>query len=299
MPPTGVGAVTVDPSLRRLAVALVLMSACVLSLNGVIVRNVEAASAWQIIFWRSSGLALGMTFLFVARHRARARIELRRAGRTALATGPIMGLASVCFIQSITHTTVANTLFTLSSVPLFAAVLGRVILGERVRRATWAAIAAAMVGIAVMVVDGFGAGTLLGNVLALATAVLFASFVIALRIGRDVDMLPAVCIGALVAAGLGGLAAHDLAPPLHDILLCLAWGGFLSCLGHGLFTFASRHLAAAELSLLALAEFVLGPVWVWLAVGEVPTALSLAGGLVVIVAIAARSLAELARTKGA
>ncbi len=279
-------------ALYRRGVLLVLLSAVVLSLNGLVLRIIDDATAWQVIFYRSAALSVAMFVLFLLRHRRRAAIELRRAGRSALAAGPIMGVASVCFILSLSNTTVANTLFTLSSVPLFAAVLAWLVLGERVARRTWVAMAVAMAGIAVMVADGFGSGTLFGNVMALATSVLFACFVVALRRGRDVDMTLAVCVGGAVSMLIGGLVAEHLELSLRDMLLCLVWGGVLSCFGHSLFTFASRHVPAADLTLVALAEFVLGPLWVWWGVAEVPTALTLAGGAIVLAAIASRALAE-------
>ncbi len=271
---------------RRGALLLVL-AACVLSLNGLVLRHIEDASAWQILFWRASALTLAMSCLFVVRHRGRALAELRRAAPSALIAAPFAGIASVTFIHSLTNTTVANTLFTLSAVPLFAAVLGWLILKEPVNRPTWLAIAVAMAGIGLMVADGFGGGGMFGNVMALATAVLFACYVIALRHGRRVDMLPSVCIAGIIAASIGAIVADDLVLSPRDIALCLLWGGVLSCAGHALFTLGSRFVPAAEMSLISLTEFVLGPLWVWLVVDEVPGALTLAGGGVVLVAIVA------------
>ncbi|MFQ5958930.1 MAG: DMT family transporter [Alphaproteobacteria bacterium] len=296
----GGGAVTeaeVSAAHYRRSAVLVVLAACVLSLNGLVLRHIEDASAWQILFWRAGALTVAMSCLFVVRHRGRAMAELRRAAPSALVAGPFAGLASVAFIQSLTHTTVASTLFTLSAVPLFTAVLGWLILEERVSRTTWLAIAAAMAGIAVMVADGVGSGTLFGNVMALATAVLFAVYVIALRRGRSVDMLPSVCVAGVIAALIGAAVAGDLGLSLRDTVLCLVWGGVLSCAGHALFTLGSRFVPAAEISLLSLTEFVLGPLWVWLVVDEVPGTLTLAGGAVVLAAIVAWSHDHMRRVR--
>lgn len=276
----------------RRAVGFVLMSSCLLSFNGLILRQIDDASAWQVIFYRSAALGVAMSLLFVFRHRRRALHEFRRAGINAMLAGALIGLAGVCFIQALSHTTVANTLFTLSSVPMFAAVFAWAILGERVRRATWIAIGVSMVGIAVMVADGFGSGTVIGNLLALATAVLFALYVVALRRNSHVDMLASVCWAAFFSMSIGGIVAADLAVSLHDVVLCILWGACLSCAGHALFTLGSRHVPAAEITLIALIEMMLGPLWVWLFVDEVPGALTLAGGAVVFAAIVGWSLAR-------
>ncbi len=276
----------------RRAVGFVLMSSCLLSFNGLILRQIDDASAWQVIFYRSAALGVAMSLLFVFRHRGRALHEFRRAGISAVLAGALIGVAGVCFIQALSHTTVANTLFTLSSVPMFAAVFAWAMLGERVRRATWIAIGVSMVGIAIMVADGFGSGTVIGNLLALATAVLFALYVVSLRRNSHVDMLASVCFAALFSMSIGGIMAADLAVSLHDIVLCILWGGCLSCAGHALFTLGSRHVPAAEITLIALVEMMLGPLWVWLIVDEVPGALTLAGGAVVFAAIVGWSLAR-------
>ena len=217
---------------------LVLLSSVALSFNGLIFRTMAEATAWQISFYRSGALAAAMFGLFLIRHRGRWRVELRRSRRSALIAGPMLGLAGICFLQSLGLTTVANTMFTLSAVPLFAAVFAWVVLAERVATATWMAILVAMAGIGLMVFDGFESGTLLGNLLALATAVLFACFVVALRHGRHVDMLPAVAFGALISTAIGGVMAEHLDITLRDILICIAWGGLLSCFAHAIYTYA-------------------------------------------------------------
>ena len=279
-------------ALYRRGVLLVLGSAVTMSLNGLIFRLMDDASAWQVLFFRSSALALAMTCLFVLRHRRRTVAEFRRAGRSAVLAGPLLGLAGVCFIQALNHTTVANTLFTASSVPLFAAVFAWVFLGERVSRATWIAIGVALCGIGVMVLDGIGGGTLLGNLLALGTAVMFAIFVITLRAQRHVDMLAAVIVSALVAATIGGVMAHDLVVTTRDLLMLLAWGGGLSCFGHSLFTAASRHVPVADLTLIGMCEMIIGPFWVWLVIDETPAGLSLLGGAIVASALIGWSLSR-------
>jgi drug/metabolite transporter (DMT)-like permease len=281
-----------DRALYRRGVLLVLCSALTLSLNGLIFRLIDDATAWQVLFYRSAALAVAMTCLFALRHRHRTVAEFRRAGRSALLAGPVLGVAGVCFIQALDHTTVANTLFTASSVPLFAAVFAWVFLGERVGRATWIAIGVALCGIGVMVLEGLGGGTLLGNLLALATAVLFASFVVTLRAMRHVDMLAAVIVSALVSSAIGGFMAADFVISTRDLLMLLAWGGLLSCLGHSLFTAASRHVPAADLTLLGMSEMIIGPLWVWLAIDETPAGLSLLGGAIVASALIGWSLSR-------
>ena len=57
-----------------------------------------------------------------------------------------------------------------------------------------------------------------------------------------------------------------------------------------LYTIGSKTVPAAELTLLSLAEVVLGPFWVWLFLGETTTGYTLIGGTILLLAIAGNAL---------
>ena len=275
----------------RLALLLVIASAVANSANGLIVRSMEAAGGWQIVFYRSCFLAGALCIVFAVQSRGRVRAALRELRPWALLGSLAVAAVNTCFILSMTYTTVANTMFVLSGAPLFAALLGWIVLGETVERGVWAAMGVALAGIVVMVWDGLGAGTLLGNALALLAAFSFGSFVVVLRKGRGVNMLPVVvlgtALGGLNAAFMSGFA---LAVPFHDAALLFLWGAMLSGMVHVIFTWSSRHVPGAELTLLILIEFILSPMWVWLVVDERPSPATLIGGALVIASVASRAI---------
>jgi len=275
----------------------VLLAGTVWSLSGLFIRQLEAASHWQIIFYRSTGLVIALFVLLAVRHRGRLALVFLEAGAPAVVAGASLAAAFVGFIVSITHTTVANTLFLLAASPLLAAAVGRVVLGERVRRDTWVTMAVALLGIAVMVANGLARGTLLGNLMGLLAALGSAVFAVALRRGRQAEMLPAVCLAGIFSL-VGAAAAMDsYVLSLHDLAICLALGGCQMSLGMYLYTAGSRHVPAAELTLLSLTEVALGPFWVWLGVGEVPSLPTLAGGAVVLAAIVGHTLVGARRAR--
>ncbi len=130
--------------------------------------------------------------------------------------------------------------------------------------------------------------------MALVCALGFAGFAVIVRHNRRIDMLPTMLVSAAIIA-LVSLAVRwdDLGLTLNDLLLCLLWGGVLSGFANWMFIVASRHLVAAEVTLFMLLEFSLGPVWVWLFVGEEPTRWTILGGVLVIGAVALRAAIEL------
>ncbi|MDP7524638.1 MAG: DMT family transporter, partial [Arenicellales bacterium] len=182
--------------------------------------------------------------------------------------------------------------------PLITAVLAKIFLKEPLARATLVAIAVAMAGITIMVADGLGGGSVLGNLLALLCAFFFSLFVIFLRLGKDRNMLPATVLGGIISASIGLIGAgFDYHLELHDGLICLLWGGIIVSIVHYLFTQASRHVAGAEIMLITLIEFTLGPIWVWLGFGERPTTVAIAGGALVLGAVAGRALTLVRQTR--
>jgi drug/metabolite transporter (DMT)-like permease len=254
----------------------------------------QEAGAWQINFYRSIAFVTVILLFLIAKHRSKTLPHIRRIGRPGLVAGAMLACAGIGFLQAITNTTVANTLFTLSAIPFFTAAFAWLFLRESLRRSTLITMIFAMIGIGVMILDGLGNGSLYGNFMALLTALCFSGFAVIVRRHRDVDMLPTLLIsGSLIIAISISMRLGNLVLPLQDILLCFLLGGFLAGIGNALFITASRHLAAAELTLFMLLEFALGPIWVWMFINEVPTELTIIGGAIVILAVAMRTLFEI------
>jgi drug/metabolite transporter (DMT)-like permease len=278
---------------------MVLVAGAGMSLGGLFIRSIDAADEWQILFWRSLGIVAALLIFIALRSRGRVAAVFREAGAMAAVAGLCLATGFTFFVFSIVHTTVANTLFMLSAGPFIAAVLGRVILGEAVRRATWVAMAGAVTGIALMLGGGLATGDLFGNLMGLGAATAFAGFAVALRRGRGTDMMPATCLaglfGAIAAGSVILVAGGGFVVSGKDLMLCLTYGSF--AIGGSLivFTLGSRFVPAAELALLSLTEVVLGPVWVWLAFSEIPSLPTLLGGAILLLAIAGQALSGIRR----
>ena len=283
-----------DPRYVR-GIVLVMLAGVFWSLAGILIRSVEAATDWQILFIRSSALSLLLICILAARHRSRMVGEFRAVGWTGVAGGLCLGTAFTGFVFALNHTTIANAVFILSASPFVTAPLAWLVLGERVRQGTWIAMAAAVVGVGVMVVAGVSTGALFGNMMALLAVFGFAGFAVALRRGRQTDMLPAVCLAGIFSAIAAAAMVESFAVSPRDLLLCAAMGVVQLGIGLILFVGGSRHVPAAELALLSLTEVILGPIIVWVGIGEVPGAFTLAGGAIVLAAIAGHALSGMRR----
>jgi drug/metabolite transporter (DMT)-like permease len=175
---------------------------------------------------------------------------------------------------------------------LLAALMARAVLREPVRWNTWLALLAALAGVGVMVGDSLSAHGLAGSLLALLCAACFATHKVVLRTRPDIDMVPTVVVAGVISAVITLPLAWPFTAPASEV----PWLAFLGIvqlgLGLVLFTIGLRYLPVAQAGLIALLETVLGPLWVWLAIGETPSTAGLAGGAIVLGALAANTLLE-------
>jgi DME family drug/metabolite transporter len=282
------------PSAYVSGIILIVSATFFLSLAGVIVRALSV-DEWNIVFWRSLFMMLTMLVVLAVMKRGRVASAFREAGRAGFYAGIAIGLAIICYIFSISRTTVANTLVLVAAAPLFAALLGTVMLKERVAVRTWLAIAVACGGIALMFLERMGAGELVGNLFAIVAAILYAFSIVVMRGSGEVNLIPAICIAGAVSATLTLPYANFTTIALRDMAILAAMGVGQMGLGLVLFVFGAQRLPAAETSLLALIETILAPLWVWLTINEVPSDWAFIGGGVLFGAVLVNTALSLRR----
>jgi len=275
-----------DSAHHRRGLLLMMGAGICWSTGGILVRNVSTPDSWEIVLWRSVFMVFFLFTVLAIWHRRRVFSKIAAVGFQGALCGLFLASTFFFFILSVTRNTVANTLVLMSTGPFFVALFGKLFLTERIPSRTWAAISVALLGIILMFSEGLDQGRSLGNFLALGVPTAFSLNIIILRRAKaHVDMVPSVMLAGIFSI----LIALPLAWPLTPALSDLAVLGIMGCLQLGtgcvLMTIATRHLSAGEVGLLALLETVLGPIWVWLGVGERPTDIALIGGLIVIGAL--------------
>ena len=279
------------PATRRGAL-LVACAAMCWSSGGLIARLVTT-SPWTTNLWRSLFASLFLALvLWMVRGRGIVA-QWRAGGRPVLAVAICMALASTCFILSLAHTSVANTLILMSTGPYVAGLLGWVLLGERVAPRTWLTMGVALAGAVVMVSNSYRRGAMTGDLLAIVMAGSFAVATVLVRRHPEIQMAPA----AALATALTALVALPLADPFQtaprDLALLAFFGVGQFGVGFLLFMAGARLIPAAESSLIGMLEVVLGPLWVWLVLNERPGAASLTGGALILTALLANTLVDL------
>ncbi|MBB4287353.1 DMT family transporter [Roseospira goensis] len=269
----------------------------VISPDGMLVKMVQDADALQIVFWRTFLAGLTLFAVLTLRRGRRVVDHVRGMGPVGLLAAVMMGLTNIAFVTAMTMTTVANTLVVLATLPLFSALIGLAVIGERVRSRTWVAIVLSFVGVVIIMSGsaGLGGGTLAGDLVALLIPLCMGSALVLLRKAGDRDTVPVVALGGLFSAAAVLPFCDPLAVTGADMLVMMTMGLVVTPLALSLYTSGARYIPAAEVALLALIETVLGPLWAWVGVGEVPAPLTLVGGALVVGAIAGNSVLALMR----
>ncbi len=250
----------------------------------------DATPATQVV---GRALFAFLTLLVVVALTERSGViaSLRSLGLAGAAVTVFLAISSGTFLLALNYTSVANVLFFQAASPMFAALLGWVILSERISRRTSLAMGVAAVGVVVMVAGSLDRGAL-AVLLPIVMTASFAAVIVIARYRRDVSMLPATCASqALIILVVGPFASFGSATA-SDWRIFFALGVFQMGLGLTLLTVGARLLPPAEVALLTLLEVVLGPLWVWLAYSEQPRAATIVGGAIITAAVIIQATAN-------
>ena len=270
---------------RTAGILLVSASAVAYSTAGFFTRLIPL-DAWTILFWRGvfAGVFIAACFVAMERRRASAIFDIRGPG---LVVALCSGLATILFINAFRRTSVADVVILFATAPFMTAAISRVFYGVRESRVTLIASAAALIGVVVMM---GGAGTsrhLIGDLLALAVAVLMAIMMVIVRAHRDTPMLPAASLSAFLCAVLVLPVAAPLRVSGNDMVLLFLFGVTQFGLGLLLLTLGTRLVSATESALINTLEVPLAALWVWLAFSEIPAWTTVIGGVIVVAAVVA------------
>ena len=259
----------------------------IISPDTLLIRLIDADAMTQQ-FWRGS--LSGMTVLlgyWILNGRA-FPAHVRAMGIPGIWITLIFSAGTLCFMYSVTHTLVANTLFITSTSPAFAALIALVFLKERVSFRTWMTILATLVGISIIAAGSLsrGSGGLDGDLAALGAAMALASVFSIARAQRAASMVPAFGISGLLSGLVAALLAPDLVIPSEDYHWMAILGLAVVPLGSALLATGPRYLPAPDVGLILLLESIFGPLLVWLVLAEYPGGHTLIGGTIVLGAMA-------------
>ena len=283
---------------RARAIRMMILSATIVSAAGLIFRSLNGIDIFEILFFRGAALLLAMLVVVNIFYRQRVFETIRNVGKPGVLGAMFFTGAQTFYVFAFSNTTVANTTFTIALAPFITALLALIILKEKVSKATCFAMILAGLGIGVIIAGDVSADGKLGILFALLTACCFSCFAVTLRQNKHIEMLPVLLLTGSFSMLIGlFFGKWNMIPSLHDITLCFVWGGLLQGVGQSLLVLSTRVLRAAEIPLIMLLEFTLGPIWVWVLFGEQITFMAAIGGTLIFLAIFGLALNEILKQR--
>ena len=267
---------------------LIFLGALCLSFGGIIVKSFEGANEWQILFWRQFFFSITVIVYLIFAYKKNFFKVFYKSGIPGFIAGLFLSIGFSAYVFAMYYTTVANTLFIITTETIFLAFFGYIFLKEKINLITFISILLGMSGVLLIVGSSLSIQSgdqILGNIVAFLMPISFAILIIIVRKYPDIDMVPAQFSAGVFAALIGYFVAGKLSISLHDLFLSFLAGFFQIGFGFILITIGSRTTPAAVVGVLMLTEAVFGPIWAWIFINEIPPVSVIAGGGIIIFAI--------------
>ncbi len=267
---------------------LIFLGALCLSFGGIIVKSFEGANLWQILFWRQTFFSIVVALYLLVIYKKKFFKSFYLSGFPGLIAGLSLGVGFSAYVFAMYYTTVANTLFIISTETIFLALFGYIFLKEKINLTTLISIILGMSGVLLIIGSSLSiqsSSQFFGNIVAFIMPVSFAILIVIVRKYPKVDMIPAQFIAGVFAALIGYLIAGKITVSSHDLFLGFLAGTFQIGFGFIMITIGSQTTPAAVVGILMLTEAVFGPIWAWVFINEIPPISVIIGGSIIIFAI--------------
>ncbi len=264
---------------------LIFFGALSLSFGGLIVKSFEGATLWQILFWRSLFFSLTVLTFLIITYKSKVLTSFHDSGLPGFIGGLILSIGFCGYVFAMYNTTVANTNFIISLQILFLAIFGFFFLKEKINLLTLISIILAMSGVLLMVGNSLSPGELSGNLAAFTMPITFAVLIMIVRKFPSVDMVPAQFVAGVSSCLIGLSLSPTIMISPHDIFLGFLAGFFQIGFGFIFITIGARTTPSAMVGIIMLSESVLGPIWAFLFVNEIPSLYGLIGGAIILFAV--------------
>lgn len=251
----------------------------------------------MLLYWR--GLLMGATLLVLwlifsyRRLRQDLRVALSPVGLLQIA---VFTVDAIAFAIGITMTSAVVMLTALATMPIFTVLFSIPMLGERPSLRTWLTVLFCMLGITIVVTSGHeavGAPTgspVIGGLLGIFTAAGLGFAMVLKRQNPELPTMLSTGTANLMTVAVAWLLLAMVVPAFpmepNKALALLTMGILVLPMAFFALMVAPRYTSATTVGLIMLMESILGPLWVWLGTGERPSALMVAGSIIVIGSLA-------------
>ncbi|MBT4891146.1 MAG: EamA family transporter [Rhodospirillales bacterium] len=270
---------------RAKGLVLVFLSATVFSTAGLFTKGITADS-WTIVFWRGVFAAL-VTLVFIIA-RGAFRREFLKMGWSGWAVVATYVTGTPAYIAAFKLTTIANVSLIYAAAPFVTAGFAWILINERPTKTVVLAALMALGGVGIIVGDSIGQVNLQGDLLTLWMTVCMAVMMIIYRRYPNTPAAGPSVLGSIFLLPIAAYFSDPFAAQLSEIPYMVAFG-LVFALASITLAAGSRYLPAAQTALFSAMDAPLAPIWAYLIMAEVPTARTIIGGSIIMIAVIANS----------
>ena len=281
-------------------IGCIMLSTLGWSLSGVFVRALPGLEAWTMNAYRAGCTSAILLAYLAVRYRSDLGRHLWPAEPHALLiVGTVFAGGSTLYLLALTMASVASVACLGATAPLFAAGLAWLAMSERTSGAMLVAALAAIVGVFLIMgaEDAAFSTGLAGTLVALLVAFCFACQTVALRRYRNIEMIPGIVLGGLMAASAVLLIEGVPLLAWREIWILALMALLQLSIPLILYAEGAKHVSAVAMSLIAMGDVVLNPLWAWIGFGEVPPEGTIWGAMLILGAIVVATLVENRRVR--
>jgi len=272
------------------SVVMIILGGVCLSFLGIADRSLDAATGPQIAFYRAVSQFIFFAFIFLILRKKSIKTEFASLTWRGWFAAVVMAMSGFFLIMSFQFTLIANAIFFISLTPLIAAAMAWVCLKEKIDRRTALAMLIAVTGVSIIFGTNMSGDGVIGMAFALMMAMCYAAAIVTIRTIPAANIILICTLNAVLTLILMLPLIDGFFVTQKDLLICLGLGIFQVGLGTVLVMTGARHVPAAQVSILALLEVVLGPIWVWIFLNEIPSLITLIGGAIVLAGVSYQAL---------
>ena len=269
---------------RNKGLLLSLIGVCILSPDSLLIRLVNLDD-FSLIFYRSLIPIFSVVVFLVYYYKTSFFKSIILIGVPGIIYAILYAITHICFVYSIQHTSVANTLVLIAASPIFAAIFSIFLLGEKPNLFTWITIFSALVGVIIIGWGSFTSTGIFGDIMALIMASAMGLSMVIVRYYKEKDLIPACLIGCVIATLYALPFDINFNLNFYQISLLMLMCLLILPIPFMILTVSPKYAPAHEVALIFLMESVLGTAWVWLVIKEVPPFNTIIGGIILLIAV--------------
>ncbi len=282
--------------LNTIGILLSLTGVFLFSFDTVLIR-LAAVSSWDSAFWRGLFAVVPSSLILLITEKTTIFTKIRQEGFPLILSGILWGTSGTLFVTAVKMTIAANVLVMISLAPFFAAIAGYIFLKEKIKKETLFLIILSALGVFIIFYGDIGGGTVFGNVLGLLVPVAAGSNLAWMRKHKNISRLGAVIIGGFTAAFVSFFFASPFTIPLKSLFFLAILGLIAVPFAQLFLSIGTKYLPASQVALIMMLETILGPIWVWLFIGEIPPVKTFLGGILILAGVTASSFQSINNKK--